>query len=140
MHKAILERLHGTVDEVRIEKLTTEVVLVLIEMCLQADSGRANTPSPWALTQGRDYFRTAETLFIDLRVAHSKYLRWARSGGSKVILTSYQQFEALLKQEDFYAGSETHPDLADGKMPVTRLVCSGLRGRGVPVDMFEEDY
>jgi hypothetical protein len=139
MHRSILDHLHGTVTDVRREKLTTEVVLVLSEMCLQASSGRSSMPSQWSLVQGRDYFMTDQELFLDLRVAHSKYLRWARTGGTKVILTSYSQFEALLKQEDFYVGSEPHADLAEGRMPITRLNNELLRTRGVPVDMFEED-
>jgi hypothetical protein len=140
MQSALLKHLSGTLQEVRKEKLTTEVLLVLHEMCLMADAGRSVPPGQWSLIQGKEYFRSDEHLYLDARVAHSKYLRWARSGGIKVILTSYTQFEILLKQEEFYHGEGLEPDLADGKLMITRLDCQLLRDRGVPVDMFEGDY
>jgi hypothetical protein len=139
MKEAILNHLLGTVSEVRKEKLTTEVVITLTEMAVQAEAGKSAQPVPWVLIQGKDYFRTADQLCIDTRMCHSKYMRWARAGGIKVILTSYPQFETLLKQEDFFIASEIHPDLAEGKLPISKLSVEILRARGVPVDMFEED-
>ena len=139
MKSSIMNKLLGTVDQVRKEKLTTEVVLVLNEMCLQADAGRSMPPGQWSLTCGRDYFRTSSELYLDLRIAHSKYLRWARGGGLKIILTSYPQFEALLKQEEFFIRQELNPYISDGAMPATILDTEALKNRGVPVELFEED-
>ena len=139
MQGSILSHLKDTAEDVRREKLTTEVVLVLTEMCMQADIGRQATAIPWPLLQGVDYFKTDQFLYLDARKAHSKYVRWARSGGTKVILTAFSQFDTLLKQEDFYVNTVIHPDLGEGKLPIAKLSIKDLSERGIPIELFEGD-
>lgn len=139
MSQAVIRGLTQSEKVMSREKLTTEAVLVLAEMALQAESGRSINANQWALLSGKDYVKTDEFLYIDSKVAHSKYCRWARAGGVRVVLTQSDQFEFLVKQENFYAGSELHPDIANGRRLAMKLRLGLLSERGIDINMFEGD-
>ena len=136
MRSTVVDNLIDTLDEVRIEKSRTEVSLVITEMAIMADSYKNQIQ--WSIGNDEHYIKTKDYLYLDTAICHVTYTRWARSGSSKVIISSLQQFEALIEQEDFFVETCTHGGIADGQRKLVKLDCKRMLERGIDVSMFVE--
>lgn len=139
MQQSIITNLLESVDKIRIEKLTTEVVLVLQEMAVQASAAKSYNPPQGAMVPAEDYIMDSNHMYINIKTAHSKYVRWSKGVGKKVILTSSGQFETLLKQEKFFITMVPHIDINSGKTLCAKLDTNILGDRGIPLELFESE-
>ncbi len=137
MVNSVLEKVEGTLEEIKVEKSRTEVSLVIAEMAVMADSRAAGLP--YSLESGADYFKAGGFVLLDSSRCYTNYSRWARASHTKVIITSTAQFLTLLKQEEFYVGEVKHADFFEGQRALIKLDCKIMDDRGINSSMFVSD-
>ncbi len=135
MSDSVLGNLMGSLDDIRIEKLRTEVSLVVSEMAIMADAYEQGMD--FTLIPRQHYIVDQAYLYLDITVCHMLYTRWARTAGGRVIISSLQQFETLLSQEDFFDSYCTRPEIGDSLRKLGKLEISKMAERGIDVSMFK---
>ncbi len=114
----------------------SEVDIVIEKMAIMAALTSSGT-IPW-LEKRRHYFKSEQTLLLDLSVCHAMYVRYMRSMEmSPAVIESPAELKKLLANEPYCISVDVAiPEFAKGR-PVVQLSLAEMKKKGLDPDQFE---
>lgn len=120
------------VSETMQQTARTEVDLVLEDMAMMAYLQA--TDSIEGLKKGVHYHINDSSLYLDLPVAHSLYLRYKRS--NNVVIETYSQMVKLLRTESYFTAEAVVDETLDMNRKYIQLDLNKMKSKGIEVSLF----